>query len=87
MDNSNVCMMSGHRLIRTRRGWVEPGPPEYCGYGHPLGPGTYQVGSQACGCGTIHRVFHCDVCADRMYRPEPGPGCSFVNFDGRSAEK
>lgn len=35
--------------------------------------------------GSDNRVFHCDVCADRMYRPEPGPACSFVDFDGRQS--
>ncbi len=68
----------------TARGWVEPGPPENCPKGHRLrGPYRVLVGSQVCECGTIHRVFHCSTCDASVYRPDPGPECSFVDFDGR----
>lgn len=71
-------------LTWTPRGWVEPGPPATCPNGHPLrGPYRCLVGSQACECGTIHRAFHCRSCTASVYRPTPGPDCSFVDFDGR----
>lgn len=77
-----------NELKWTPRGWVEPGPPEKCPNGHQLrGPYRCLVGSQACDCGTIHRVFHCQGCTESVYRPPPGPACCFVDLDGRHRQR
>lgn len=78
------------RLIRTRRGYEEPGPPDLCPAGHPLrGPHRVLVGTQQCStCAEsghgAHRSFTCRVCNRTAYDPEPRAECSFVAFDGRA---
>lgn len=78
------------RLIRTRKGYAEPGPPERCPAGHPLrGPGRVLVGTQQCsacaeaGVGP-HRSYSCRECNRTVYDPEPNAECSLVALDGRA---
>lgn len=78
------------RLIRTRKGYAEPGPPERCPAGHPLrGPGRVLVGTQQCsacaeaGVGP-HRSYPLAECNRTVYDPEPNAECSFVALDGRA---
>lgn len=84
-------MMIG-RLIRTLKGYAEPGPPKLCPNGHPLGPRQVLVGTQQCatcagdGLGP-HRTFSCRACGVTIYDPEPTPECSFVAFDGRTVSR
>lgn len=81
------------RLIRTRRGYTEPGPPERCPAGHPLrGPQRVIVGTQQCATcagagGGSHRTYTCRVCGRTVYDPVPTPECSFVAFDGRAVPR
>ena len=78
------------RLIRTRKGYAEPGPPELCPAGHPLrGPQRVLVGTQQCAnCAGVgngpHRTYTCRACGRTVYDPELTPECSFVAFDGRA---
>ena len=78
------------RLIRTRKGYAEPGPPESCPAGHPLrGPRRVLVGTQQCArCADLgvgsHRSYTCQTCWRTVYDPAPTPECSFIAFDGRT---
>lgn len=80
-------------LERTRRGYVEPGPPPTCPRGHALrGAGRVLVGTQQCrfcagkGSGP-HRTYTCRACDATVYDPVAGPNCTFVAFDGREIPK
>lgn len=54
--------------------------PDACHHGHPFGPGTVQVGTQACGGHTgQHRSYYCVECGDITYTPPVGSACRLLH--------